>query len=286
MIITNQYNLPAYLVRLAGEMRRPVPGRYSVTTLINSPYARQLTMKYWDILVQDISEFVWMIHGRMAHAVIEHLADANSLTEEKLTYEYKGDTIVQIADGLDANGLLYDIKSTSVYAFLLGEKPEWVKQLNLYDYGLKKVLNMPAKKLEIHAFLRDWSKSKTRDDDYPKCPFIVQDIPLWTTEQQEQLLSDRHAVHRDADNGIVLPCSPSEMWERPTVYKVKKKVDSKRAVKGGNHIDKHEAEDHADRIGGVVETIEGCRIKCLEYCPVRAVCPNNIYKEQKDGQAA
>ncbi len=287
MIITNKYNLPGYLVRLTGAMKPPVPGRYSVTTLINSPYARQLTMKHWDVIEQDVSDFLWMIFGRMAHAVIEGLADPNSLAEEKLVYNYKGNTIVQIADSLDADGLLMDFKATSVYSFLLGEKEEWEQQLNLYDFGLKHVLNMPAKRLQIHALLRDWSKGKTYDSsDYPQCPFIVKDIPLWPTEQQELFLNTRLMIHTEADNGNVLPCTPKEMWEKPTVYKVKKNKDSKRAVNGGNHTDKKEAMVHADKIGGIVETVEGCRAKCKDYCPVRSVCPSNIYREKTNEKTA
>lgn len=276
MNTTNIHNLPDYLLRLAGENRRPVPNRYSVTQLIAPPMVRQLTLECWDALSEDVSEMLWVILGRMGHAVIENIASAETLAEEKLEYEYDGATIVQIIDRMH-NGVLIDVKFTSVWSFLLGDKPEWEQQLNLYAFGLYRAKGVRPKALRIDAILRDWTKSKVRDPEYPPYPFVTKDIPLWPVEQQEAFLKSRIADLKAADRGEARKCTPEEMWERPTTWAAKKK-GAKRAIRVFDT--EVSADVYAIAAGLTIEKREGSRQRCKLYCPVRDVCPHNIYSSE------
>lgn len=265
-------------MRLADAPRRPVPGRYSVTQLVSPPLIRQLTITYWERLEEDISDMLWRIFGKMGHAAMQGLASPNTLTEEKLVYVWDDVTIVQVIDHLE-NDILRDFKFTSVWSFLLGEKEEWEQQLNLYAFGLQHALDMMPKEMYIDAILRDWSKSKSlADKDYPSLPYISKPVSIWPKERQVEFLKWRIEELRDAENGSARPCTAAEMWERPSVWAVKK-IGAKRAFR--LFETKEEAESNCGN-GMVIERRQGERVRCRHYCPVRAVCPFNKSMEAAD----
>lgn len=178
-------------------------------------------------------------------------------------------------------GIIEDWKVTSVWSFLLGEKKDWERQLNCYAWGKRKQiieaeLDNKITKLTIHAILRDWQKSKMlRDDDYPRIPFISKDIPLWTFEKQEQYIKDQLEYHRMSEPA---ECSSEDKWEKPTTYAVMKK-GRKSALRVLDSMEKAE-NWKADKQGLEPKGSNGLSIikrpgectRCLNYCPVRAVC--------------
>jgi hypothetical protein len=175
--------------------------------------------------------------------------------------------------------VISDIKVTSVYSFLLGEKPEWINQLNVYAWCYGKIgFNVSA--LRIDAILRDWMRSKTlRDPDYPPIPFMTVDIPIWDWPDAEQYIHDRVALHLEAERTMTAPvCTDEERWGKPTTYAVIKK-GNKRAARVLDSMEA--AQDWADfNIGGKYEIQErpGSYTKCESYCLVRGICEHNPYK--------
>lgn len=286
MKITNNHNLPESIINAISRNYIPAKYRMSVTDLVNAPLIRQLKMKHWDELTEDASDRLWMLLGTSLHYVLEQHSPDDAFEEEKLTATYGKYTIVGKSD-LYHNGIVTDWKTTSVYSFLLGEKPEWIAQLNVYAY-LWRYNGFPVSKLQVNAILRDWSKGKTfKDDNYPKIPFMQIDIPLWDNKATEDYIAERIKLHEQ----VPAPeCTPEEKWQRPTTYAVMKK-DRKTAIRVFDtkleaelELDNQEAKSKAKKKNEKfsIEERKGENVRCENYCTVNKFCP--YYKDNKRGK--
>lgn len=265
MIITNKFNLPQSIVNTVTYNKEKNEARLSVTDLIGSPLQRQLKLKHWDELQSDVSDMMWMLLGQSVHYILEKGAPKSSLSEQKIEMQFGDFTIIGIPD-LYHDGIISDWKITSVYSFILGDKPEWEAQLNCYAFLLRHC-GFDVKSLKINAILRDHQKSKSlASADYPSIPFQQVDIPLWNTVKTEMYISDRVALHSKP----ATECTDEEKWKRPTKYAVMKK-NQKRAVRV------FETQEEADKLietnkDYILEIRQGACVKCESYCSVNNWC--------------
>jgi hypothetical protein len=282
METTNIHNLPEAIYNCLSKNRPPIMGRYSVTDLIGSPLSRLLRMKHYNELEEDVSERLFALLGQSVHYVLEKGSPDNALAEEKLVINYKGIQIAGIAD-LYHNGIISDFKVVSAFSFLLGEKPEWVRQLNCYAWCYRQ-LGFDTYGLRIHAILRDWMRSKAlREADYPQIPFQTVELPLWDEEEAREYVNSRISKHFIAEESGLAPCcTDEERWMKPTTYAVYKPK-----LKRASRVleSREEAEEWAIiNLGDKYEIREriGEYTKCLSYCACRMVCPFNTSIETED----
>lgn len=72
MIVTNKQNIPKGLVAaLTPYQRKIVPGRYSVTEVVNAPLVAVLRRRHGDEITVDVSERIWAMFGTAVHMAIE-----------------------------------------------------------------------------------------------------------------------------------------------------------------------------------------------------------------------
>lgn len=276
MIITNDFNLPEAIYNtIAAGIHPPKEGRISVTDLIGPPLIRQLKMKHWDKLTEDVSDRLWALLGSATHYVLEKGSPDSGIAEEKLTMERDGVTVAGVADLLH-DGVISDYKITSVYSFLLGDKPEWERQLNVYSYMYGEY-GFEVESLRIDAILRDWSRNKWMLDKggkYPQIPFQSVRLRHWWLEEQSQYVSDRIRLHK---SDTPPECTPDEKWARPTTYAVKVKGLKKaaRVLQSQEEAEVWIKEHEESGKKYTVEVRPGENVRCQSYCPVRAVCPYN-----------
>lgn len=278
MKITNRLNLPDAIVRaVAADDYTRGKAHISVTGLISSPRMSALRELHEDELVEDASDRIWSLFGKVAHGILEVAGDdAKSLVEERLYTEENGwvvsgafDRLALLADS-DDTWLLQDYKTCSVWSVILGEKPEWVRQANLYALLLRRH-SFPVGRAQIVAILRDWQRSKAEQRaDYPQAPVAVVDVPLWSVEEQEQYLTERVRLHQAARAGGILPdCTAEERWERPTQYALMK-AGNKRASRV---YDNEEEAAAAVKPGYAVEVRLGASVRCQKaYCSAFPFC--------------
>ena len=192
MKITYVHYLSQPLVSaVSSGMRRPESKVLHVTELIDSPQIRQLKMTYWDEIVVDASDMIWMLLGKAIHRVLECADTDNHLSEETMYINFKDWKIIGTPDLLGPDGILRDYKVTSVFSFLLGDKQSWNDQLNVYKYLYEKH-GFNVKGLEIEAILRDWQKSRAlREPDYPQCGVFRKEIPFTDAEEKESYVISR-----------------------------------------------------------------------------------------------
>jgi hypothetical protein len=175
---------------------------------------------------------------------------------------------------LDA-GLIQDWKDTSVYSVMDGVKREWAAQLNILA-ELVRLNGGPVNRLQIVAFLRDWSAARSKASGYPKEKIQIVDVPMWAPENVRDYILFRCSAHQTAldmeDVDDISPCTDEEVWAQPTKWAVMKK-GRKSAVK--LHSSAKSAEQHAEKLGKNhwVEVRPGSRPRCESYCSVARFCP-------------
>lgn len=287
----NSFNLPPSFVEAVKketyDISNNVKNRISVTTLIDSPRVKLLRERYWDRLEEDVTDNVWRLLGSSVHFVMDGISAENRLKEERLFVDVNGINITGKPDLYDGTTkTIQDYKLTSVWSVLLGDKPEWEKQLNCYAWLLR-TYGFEVERIQIIAILRDWSKARAkREETYPKSAVAVIDIPLWSFEKQGEFVQERVNIHRAAENlpDEKLPeCSSAEKWTTEDVYAVMK-GSNKRAVKLFDK--KEEAEEFAKTDKAYrVELRAGEDKRCEEYCNVKNFCPYYLAKLKQENAA-
>lgn len=292
MKLTNKFNIPQTFVNV---LQRPTytKGRahLSATQLINSPKVVALTSKFETELEQDVSDMVWSLFGSAIHGVLEHGKDDNHLVEERLHAEVDGYRIsgaidLQIVN--EAGISIRDYKTTSAWA-VMNDKVEWEQQLNIYAWLVETVKKTPVTDLGIVAIIRDWSRRDAgTKEGYPEAPIKELPITLWPYEQRQEFVSSRIAAHSAAEFALEtesdLPeCTPQEMWEKPTVWALKR-TGKLRA--SSLHHTQEDADDALAKAGAgfEIEVRPGERTRCATFCPVNAYCQQwRDYQESKNG---
>lgn len=283
MTMTNQYGFPdaivAALERSDEDYTGPrnETGTRSVTELIGPPMLAGLRRKYRDQITEDVSEQAWRLLGTAVHFVVDKASPAHNVSELRLHCHRFGLKISGQIDAVDSDGFLDDYKVTSVWSFLLGDKPEWEAQLNLYDLLCRENAIPVRSGLRIIAILRDWKKSEKLKDParYPDTPIRIQPVRRWTAEEQEDYLLSRIELHTaplDLDSPAAA-CTASERWQSPDRWAVMK-GGNKRASKVCDS--ESEAVDYIAAQGGGSYRIEkraSRPTRCLDYCECRQWCP-------------
>lgn len=290
MKLTNKHNLPQTFVNV---LKRPTysKGRanLSVTQLINSPKIVALTNKFQDELEEDVADMVWSIFGTAVHGVLEHGKDPHHVIEERLHTQVDGWNISGAIDlqikNEDGSISIRDYKTTSAWA-VMNEKVEWEYQLNIYAFLVERVKGVPVSDLGIVAIIRDWSRrdAATREG-YPEAPIKELPIKLWPMEQREEFVMRRIAQHSACEfameAGESLPkCTPDEMWEKPTIWAVRKKGGVRAKSLHGTEA---EANAAVEKLGKdyEVELRPGERTRCANFCPVNNYCQQ--WRDYQDG---
>jgi hypothetical protein len=292
MKITNKFNLPQTFVNITKRPTYTKAGAHlSATELISSPRIVQLRRAHEAEIEMDVTDMVWSIFGTAIHGVLEHGKDANHLVEERLKTELDGWSIsgaidLQVVE--DDGIVISDYKTTGAWA-VMNEKQDWTNQLNIYAWLVETVKQKPVKKLNIVAIIRDWSRrdAQTRDG-YPDAPIKELPITLWSYEERTAFIRSKINDHAEAlfaaETGGDLPlCAPDHMWEKPTMWAVKK-VGGVRAKNVCATLE--EANDKLDAAGKgyFIEERPGERTRCATFCQVNTFCSQ--WKEYQEKQNA
>ncbi len=288
MKITNTYNLPVPILNAVGDVYKPKPNRLSITRLIDSPLVLKLLTEHWDELEEDASSRLWALLGQAMDSILTKNAPKHWIVQEKIEVPFNGITIVGKADYFDPEtGTLGDWKATSVWQYIFDGKRDWEKQLNCYAW-LERKKGREVKKLVAHRLFRDHQQSKVlQNPDYPPIPFMSLDILLWSPEKQDEYMETQTQYHLIEKNP---ECTDDEKWMKPTTYAVMRKgrksalrVLNCKAAAGAWMGERAglEPKGKGSNNLSVVERLGECT-RCKSYCPVRAVCPNNIYRGEKN----
>ena len=207
----------------------------SATKLIDSPQIAGFWKEFGKDVTEDCADRLWSSAGSGIHSRLEiaNASDADIICEKRFIGEephpVTGEPL-KISAQLDVmdltNNTIADLKTCSAWKLVMGEHSQWEAQLNVQAYLARKA-GWQDDSVVIYALLRDWSKARVREDNYPNTPLQVVDIDLWSFEEQQQYVTERLALHfGDGEK----QCTDAERWARPGSYAVMQK-GKKRALR-------------------------------------------------------
>ncbi len=281
MRITNRFGLPASIEQAMKADKYSSGGAdFSITALIKPPRIRILTKRFWDQIEEDVSERVYMLLGNATHYILGMGEHPNAFMEERLHAVMDGVKISGQADMLTGD-TLDDYKVTSVWAVIKGVKTEWEEQLNGYNWLYSENGWKDIAKLRIIAILRDFSKMEAlRSRDYPETPIVTIPVRLWPITDTTAWVRQRVKLHLNAEklpNEGLPPCTPEEMWEKPTKFALMKEK-RKSAIKLYDNLENIPPR----QTDQYIQRRPGERTRCEYYCPCAPFC--NVFKEYKNAR--
>jgi len=275
--MSNVYGLPDPLARALTVERRPVvPGRISVTALIDSPLRRILSLQHGHEIEEDVSENLWSLLGKAVHYVIEK---SDKATEIKIEVSSKDATLVGVVDYYKDSKII-DWKLTSAWSAVFAADKNWELQLQTYGY-LVQSLGHPVTELSVYMILRDWNKREAMKspDSYPQIPFKEISYIPWGKSTCEAFISERVSLHLSAEKIVSgaspeeIPaefwCTPTERWKKPTKYAAKN-VGKDRAVRVFDREEECSKFIHDTKM--FLEVRPGENTRCENYCSVSPWC--------------
>ena len=285
MIMTNKLNLPEGFVKAVSTEKHNEKGCLSATTLIQGVKQIILMDRYWDLLVDDVSDRIWAIWGTAVHSLLEHEGEYD-FTEQSMSHKVGDITVTGKIDSYNMKlGVVDDYKTASVTKVQIGDFSEWHRQGMIYAWLLTKN-NLTVNLCRFIALLKDHSKTDAmRERDYPKEPVYIYAFPVTPQGLFKTGLFLRNKIEEHqrclllSDNDIP-PCSPVERWERPPKFAVMKN-GGKRAVR---LFDRREDADllvEAKGANHYVEHRHGESVRCRSYCLCNRFC--NFYQESFAG---
>lgn len=276
MQLTNKHNLPAPLVSVFSNDPYEFDGDISTTAMIQPPRIRQLKKRHGKQVVEDVSDLVFALIGNNTHYILERVTAPGCIKEVRYYATALNWKIGGQIDLLETNSMvLSDYKVTSVWSVIAGLKPEHEQQANINAFLLMENGLIPEK-LQIVNFLRDWSKHKANEDNYPSCQVWVQPVPLWGYTEAKRFVERRVLLHQESesipDNELPV-CTPEERWERPTKYAVMKKnrKSALRLLDTEETAKKYMEEKELDK-NHYIEVRPGENVRCNSYCNVNRFC--------------
>lgn len=286
MRITNKCGLPETIVNALKKPQYSKAGAHmSATELLSPPRMVQLRIANADAIEMDAADMVFALFGTAIHGVLEHGQGDDHIVEQRLNTVIDGWEISGAIDlqTVKENSIgISDYKTTGVWA-VMNEKKEWEYQLNIYAWLVERVKQSPVDSLEIVAIIRDWKRWESEvKKDYPDAPIKVIPITLWPYEEREKFVQQRIHAHADAmfsyQTGGDLPlCTAEEMWEKPTVWAVKKPGAAR--AKSLHYTESDAVKAAGDDLE--IELRRGERTRCQNYCQVRDFCSQ--WKEYNNG---
>ena len=284
MEITNKYNLPEPLVSVIKNDPYEFDGDISTTALLSPIRIRQLNRRYRDELVEDVADNIYRLIGSNTHHILERINIPNCIKEERYYARVGGWKLGGQIDLYETVPLvLSDYKVTSVWSVIRGVKPEHEAQMNINAF-LMRENGIHPKKLQMVSLLRDWSKFKANEENYPSCQCVVQEAEMWPENEAREWVENRvalHQLHEDCPDGKLPLCTEEERWTEITKYAIMKKgrksalrvldseKDAEQYMKDKKLDDKHE-----------IVVRPGADKRCAEYCSVNLKC-NHYNKELK-----
>lgn len=277
MIITNKQNLPPPVVALlTRNFYTKGASQYSVTELMSPPKIRRLREQYDGEIEVDVTSMLASQFGTFMHGKLEAKEIEGYINEERLYVEVDGITISGQIDLQkdDPDGIeIVDYKFVKAWSVMMN-KSDWETQLNVYKWLVETNKRKPIKRLQICAFIKDFSQHETKEG-YPEAEAVMIDVPLWDAVKAETYVRTRLEMHREAkmahDFGEDLqPCTNEERWAKETTYATKRE-GRKTAIRVFKTLE--EATELAEKEKGYVETRQGEYTRCAgNYCGVAKWC--------------
>lgn len=273
---------------------------YSVTTLLDPPRVVFLNKRHLhkvDLFVEDL---IHSYNGTAAHDYWEKMLNLipNSPyeMETRLGMIINGRSVKGAFDCVYNQEDMYDMKTTSVWKAMFGDKLDWTAQQNMYRFLYNEDRNIWLKTLRIVALFRDWSKREMQRSSYkyPKRNCVEYQLPLWEPKDTLSFMEGRvntMIANEDVADDDLPMCSYQDMWSKPDQVAVKstrlkkavRVLSSQKAAENfvKNYLKGLTCKDSVKTLS--YELRPASRTRCEAWCPVNKYC--NQYHDYLSAKA-
>jgi hypothetical protein len=288
MQYTNRHNFPQYIADwlIADDYDYTTePNTFSATTLLKPVKVYWLTERNGESLSVDVSDLAASKIGSAVHDSIERIKTPGVTKEVRLektievdgaTYTVRGKFDI-LERNKDNTATLRDIKTTSVWSYILGGKDEdYCQQLSIYRWLAHKESFYSINDIAyVDFFFTDWQSSKAKNDrTYP--PRKIRpgyEVQLMSLEETESFIVKKIRQLAKYQNSIEdqLPmCDKKELWATEEKYAVTKHKATKATKLCNSHA---EAEQYMKdkNIKGYIEH-RPFKVKRCKYCSAFPFC--------------
>jgi hypothetical protein len=194
--------------------------------------------------------------------------------ERRAIKEFKGYKIGGKFD-MVMDGRLFDVKTTSVYSYLLGRKDaDYAMQGGIYRWLNPELIT--DNHIYIQFIFTDWQRSQAkRDPGYPQTRALEYPVKLPSINEVEEFISFKLAQldrYKKSPDEEIPYCTDKELWRSETTYKYY--ADPQKTVRATKNFD-DKAEAHAYQASkggkGIVLAVPG-EVKACDYCPAFPIC--------------
>lgn len=267
---------------------------YSVTTLLRPPREVQLCKRHSkELPPRSLDNRLATFIGKAIHGAIEDSVKGMEGYKIEHRFEFDepvGDDIVKIAGTCDmydeVNHRLIDHKTTTTFIYGGELKKEWVEQLNIYAYFLRR-LGYQVDECIVNCVFKDWrpNAGRYKSTDYPSLPIMEFSFTPWSYEVEKEFYERKLKEHNDAskiEDDNLPECTADDMWIKPESYAVYRPGAAKaiRLLSTEREAERYIRDKKLT--GCQVEHRPGERTKCEKYCSAAPFC--NQFKKWKEEQ--
>lgn len=265
-----------------------VKGVISATTLLKPIRSIILGERHHKDMIMDVSGLIASRYGTAIHSSFEQVPYGEHIKQEERLFAPFGDVKVSgkydMIEMLDSDFRLIDLKSTSVWKYLMDDLEEFRKQLSIYRYLLDKH-GCPVRDIaRIIMVFTDWSKKRAmQGGDYPPIRMAEKDMELMPLDETEEFIQQRLDAVADAkklDDDDLPFCTDDELW---------KDVDKFAHMRTGraSAVKLYDTEEDAvvaveNDPKGFLEVRKGVVKRCPTYCTCHPFC-NQFKQMLEDG---
>ena len=263
---------------------------YSVTTLLNPPRVVFLNKRHLSDVDLFVEDLIHSYNGTGSHEYWERMLNLipNSPyeCETRLSHTISNRKISGAFDCVYDGHTMYDMKNTSVWKMMFGDKFDWAAQQNIYRWLYWKTRGQILKQLKIIGLFRDWSvREKQRSGkNYPSYPVMEIKLPVWDLDETLEFMTERVDLmikYEDTPDDELPLCSYEDMWSEPDKVAVMSTRLKSRAVRvlsdmktAKNFVSKYLTNPTCkDSVQTLSYQIRQCeRRRCKDWCPVNKYC--------------
>ena len=264
---------------------------YSVTTLLNPPRIVHLEKRHLSKIDRYVKEQLGSYIGTAIHEYTERclnkIPNSPYKCEERLAVTIEDRVVSGAYDivRIDSAEDMYDIKTTSTWKAIFGDKFDWTAQQNMYRYLYWLHHKKKLRTIRIIAFFMDWSAREMQryGGKYPREKAEEYSLPRWGIDKTYKYMVERVKIMKaeeDTPDDQLPLCSYEDMWSKPDKYAVK-------AINRKNALRVCDSEKEAEEWLSEYLTKDTCkhkisqlylecrpavRTRCEHWCPCNKYC--------------
>ena len=264
----------------------------SATKLMDSTQIAKFWKEHGREVEEDSSTRLYSSMGSGIHSRFEaaNASNPDVMMEKRylaeLPHPIKGNDPLVLSGQIDAYDFktktIADLKTVSAWKIVMGDYSSFEKQLNICAY-LMKQNGFEVEALQVYALVRDWSKGRQGERNYPMQPIQVIDIEMWSEEEQLNYITERLSLHFGEGKKW---CTDEERWMKAGSFAVKdsKKKRALRVLPTQEKADQWIASQGlADKKGISVEVRPATYMRCANYCAFGTMGVCEQFNQDKGG---